>query len=180
MSFLSVISRALRFLLPFVLASAALAKDPDPVPRMSRGDPAMAAAYAKARAGLDDFLSKWRRPAAGMSGFTVKVGLADAPSGGGFVILRPNAPAVGHAEYFWIVNLRASGDEFEGEIGNDPDVLQNVARDQKLRFVKEDVADWMYRQNGRIVGNATACPALAHAPADERKMVMEKYGLACD
>ena len=38
----------------------------------------------------------------------------------------------------------------------------------------------MYLQDGKIVGNATACPALAHASAEERRQMKEQYGLDCD
>jgi len=38
----------------------------------------------------------------------------------------------------------------------------------------------MYLENGRVIGNATACPALAHASAEERRQMKEQYGLACD
>jgi uncharacterized protein YegJ (DUF2314 family) len=75
---------------------------------------------------------------------------------------------------------RTDGAGFSGRLGNDPDELRNVAFGQAIHFTREDIGDWMYRQDGKIIGNATACPALAHASAEERRMMKEKYGLACD
>ncbi len=39
----------------------------------------------------------------------------------------------------------------------------NVTMGQTIHFTRADIGDWMYFQNGKIIGNATACPALAHA-----------------
>ncbi len=49
-----------------------------------------------------------------------------------------------------------------------------------IHFTKEDIGDWTYRQDGKIVGNATACPALMQASAEERQEVKEQYGISCD
>jgi uncharacterized protein YegJ (DUF2314 family) len=51
-----------------------------------------------------------------------------------------------------------------------------------MQFVRKtpDSRDWMYFLNRRMVGNATACPALAHASPEERRIMREQYGLVCD
>ena len=57
---------------------SALASDPNPVPKVPTGDPAMEAAFAHAAAGLDGFFAQWRHPGPGARGFSVKIGLTDA------------------------------------------------------------------------------------------------------
>ena len=158
----------------------ALAGDPNPVPKVPTGDPAMSAAFAHAAAGLDDFFSKWRNPPPGAERFTVKIGLVDTPAAPGYAIIRPGAAAAGLVEWFWTSDLRAEGAGFSAKISNDPDDLRNVSFGQTIHFTRADIGDWMYFQNGKIVGNATACPALAHASAEERRQMKEQYGLDCE
>ena len=169
--------------LMFALAhsAAALADDPNPVPKVPKGDPAMRAAFARAASTLDNFFGKWRHPPPGAERFLVKIGLADSGAPPGYVVIRPGAAGPGGpVEWFWAGDLRREGAGYSAQLGNDPDDLRNVSFGQVVRFVREDIGDWMYYQNGKIVGNATACPALAHASAAERRQMKEQYGLACD
>jgi len=140
----------------------------------------MSAAFARAAAGLDDFLTKWRNPPAGVKSFSVKIGLTDAPGQPGYAVVQPGAAPGAMVEWFWMGNLREEGAGFAAEIGNDADYLHNVAAGDTIRFTRSDIGDWMYIQDGKIVGNATACPALAHASAEERRQVKEQLGINCD
>jgi uncharacterized protein YegJ (DUF2314 family) len=156
---------------------AAFASDPNPVAKVPKGDPAMSAAFAKAAATLDAFLAKWRNPPPGAERFSLKIGLVDTPDAPGYAVVRPGAP--GAVEWFWTNNLSLDGAGFSATLANDPDMLHNVSFGQVVRFTRQDIGDWMYWQDGKIVGNATACPALAHATAEERREMKEKYGLDC-
>jgi len=160
----------------------ALANDPNPVPKVPKGDPAMTTAFARAAAGLDGFLAKWRNPPAGAERFSVKIGLMDTPGAPGYAIVPPDGDGstAGFVEWFWTNHLRAEGTGFSAQISNEAEDLRNVAFGQTIHFTRQDIGDWMYFQNGKIVGNATACPALAHASATERRQMKEQYGLACD
>ncbi len=166
-----------------LLASAhwtsAVADDPNPVAKVPKRDPAMSAAFARAAATLDDFLAKWRDPPAGAERFVVKIGLTDAAGAPGYAVVRPDAPVPGPVEWFWATDLRVNGADFSARLGNDPERLRNVTRGQIVHFARQDIGDWMYRRYGKIVGNATACPALARASAEERREMKEKYGLDC-
>jgi uncharacterized protein YegJ (DUF2314 family) len=159
-------------------AGPALAADPNPVPAVPKGDPAMNAAFARAAATLDAFLAAWRNPPHGAGRFAVKIGLVDTPNAPGYAVAPPGAP--GSIEWFWARDLRAEGAGFSARLANDPDMLRNVSIGQVVRFTRQDIGDWMYWQDNKIVGNATACPALAHASADRRREMKERYGLDCD
>jgi uncharacterized protein YegJ (DUF2314 family) len=156
------------------------ANDPNPVPKVPKGDPAMTAAFARAAAGLDEFFAKWRNPPVGAERFSVKIGLTDAPGAPGYAIVRPGGGAPGFVEWFWTNHLRAEATGFSAQLSNEAESLHNVSFGQTIHFARQDIGDWMYFQNGKIVGNATACPALAHASAEERRQMKEEYGLACD
>jgi uncharacterized protein YegJ (DUF2314 family) len=177
MFFRSVV--ALLALFPF---GVAFALDPNPVPSVPKADPAMSAAFARAAAGLDGFFAKLSDPPRGAERFSVKIGLMDAPGRLGYTIVRPDsAPDMddGVIEWFWVNALRTEGTGFSGKIANDPEYLHNVSAGQMIHFARQDIGDWMYFQNGKIIGNATACPALAHASAAEQRLMAEKYGFDC-
>lgn len=155
-------------------------QDRDPVPRVPRGDPAMAAAFARAAASFEDFLARWRRPPAGAELFSVKIGLRDTPDAPGYAVVPPPAQVDGPVEWFWVSGLRRVGDGFAAEIDNDAELLHNVRHGATIHFGRQDIADWTYFQNGKVVGNFTACPALAHASAAERRDMKERFGIDCD
>ncbi|MGD0184578.1 MAG: DUF2314 domain-containing protein [Roseiarcus sp.] len=160
-----------------LVAGIALAGDPNPVPKVPTGDPAMIAAFAHAAAGLDGFFADWRKPPPRAERFSVKIGLIDTPDAPGYAVVRPGA--AGAIEWFWTKELRVDGAGFSARLANDPDRLRNVSFGQTVHFSREDIGDWMYWRDGKIVGNATACPALAHATAEERRQMKEQYGLDC-
>lgn len=162
-------------LLPF----AALAGNPTPSVHVPKDDAAMRLAFTRARDGLDDFLAKMANPPKGANHFAVKIGLMDSPSSKGVIIVRPGQKSADRAEFFWISDLQSVADGFNGSINNDPETIHGVRAGQFIHFVKDDVADWMYAQDGKIKGNATACPALAHATPTERKKMAEEYGIVC-
>lgn len=172
--FLAVLTAALAV----AAGPAAGVETNDPMANVPHGDPAMAAAYQKAQATLDVFLTAWRHPPAGATGFAIKVGIVDTATPPGFAIVRPGESR-GIVEYFWVGALRETSTGFAGEIHNQPDTVRNLSVGQKIVFARNDIADWTYFQGDRIVGNMTACPALAHASAAERQLMHEKYGLDC-
>jgi uncharacterized protein YegJ (DUF2314 family) len=163
------------------LHSSVFAQDPGPVPIVPKGDPAMKAAFAHAAAGLDEFFTKYRKPPHGSRGYSVKIGLMDTSNPPGYALAHPNDAATNFVEWFWTEGLSIEPNGgFSAPLGNDPDYLHHVKRGQVIHFTREHIGDWMYLQNGKIVGNATACPALAHASIEERRLMMERFGLNCD
>jgi uncharacterized protein YegJ (DUF2314 family) len=162
------------------IGALAFAGGADPVPRVPTGDPAMSAAFARAAATFDDFLAAWRAPPSGAKGFAVKLGLVDSKDGPGFTIVRPDSEPTAIVEWFWRHDLAGDGERFTARIGNEPETLRNVKYGQFVAFTRADIGDWMYWRNGKIVGNATVCPALAYASGEERRQMKAQYGIDCD
>jgi uncharacterized protein YegJ (DUF2314 family) len=155
-------------------------QDREAVPRAPTGDPAMAAGFARAAASFDAFLVTWRAPPPGAKGFTVKIGLRDTSAAPRYAIVPPPALVPDPVEWFWTSGFRRDGDGFAAEISNDADLLHNVLEGATIDFTRQDIGDWMCLQDGKIVGNFTTCPALAHASAAERRQMKEQYGIDCD
>jgi len=151
-----------------------------PTVQIKRNDPSIVAAYSRARAGLDGFLAALDRPPSGATNFVVKIGLADTADGKGLTIIRGAQDTPLKPEFFWVGSIRRKGGGFEGKVANTPEIVRNVSSGQSLYFAKDDISDWMYRQGGKIVGNATACPLVARLPPQERKAVRDETGLDCE
>jgi uncharacterized protein YegJ (DUF2314 family) len=149
------------------------ADDSSNIKQIPVGDPEMAAAAAKARAGLDDFLAKLDSPPAGTQAYSVKIGIID--SGDSFAYTKGGDKS----EFFWIGNIRRDGDGFTGTLGNEPAIVRNVRTGQELTFAKDDIFDWMYIRDRKIVGNITSCPLLLRGPKEELEFYRQNYGLKC-
>jgi uncharacterized protein YegJ (DUF2314 family) len=162
------------------IGAPAFAGGADPVPRVPKRDPAMSAAFARAAATFDVFLAVWRAPPSGANGFAVKLGLVDSKDESGFAIVRPDSEPTAIVEWFWCGDLASDGERFTPRIGNEPETQRNVEYGQLVAFTRADIGDWMYWRGGKIVGNATACPALAYASAEERRQMKAQYGIDCD
>ena len=147
----------------------------DSLKSVPTNDPEMAAASAKARSGLDEFLRMLDNPPDGTTDYSVKIGIVD--QGDGFALT--GLTSVENVEYFWIGNLERATSGFVGTISNDPGVVRNVRAGQRIVFGRSDVFDWMYIDNGKIVGNVTACPILLRGPKEELEYYRQNYGLDC-
>jgi len=142
-------------------------------------DEAMTAAFAKAAASLDEFLAKWRNPPPNAENFGVKIGVVDSNDEPGFAVIEPNARPASRVEYLWVTNLKEDSNGFAARVANEVEYLDNVKLGDVVHFKRSHVADWMYVQDGKIVGNATVCPALAHASAEEKRE-MKEAGIVCN
>ena len=135
----------------------------DAVSLVATGDPAMEAARAKARAGVDGFLALAARPPAGTGKFAVKLAVRDGAQ----------------VEYFWISGFAPKGDGFVGRLDNTPRMVKTVKQGQTMSFRRDDIVDWMYVERGAMKGNFTACALLTQEPAAERADYMRRTGLVC-
>jgi len=161
----------------FTLAAAnAFADDLTKGHMVPLGDQAIADASAKAQANVDQFLAKMFNPPAGTSGFSVKIGIVD--QGSGFALTKDTS--VNAVEFFWILKIVPSGDGFTGVLADTPETVKNISAGQSLRFKKSDIFDWMYFDNGKMVGNFTACPVLKAGPIEDLKSFEQQTGMVCE
>jgi uncharacterized protein YegJ (DUF2314 family) len=67
-----------------------------------------------------------------------------------------------------------------GRIDNTPRSVTNVREGQKISFEESDVVDWLYRENGKMVGNFTACALIKKETPKQAEAFKKEYGLNCD
>lgn len=137
----------------------------DKITFVEKDDPAMLRAFEKARATLDEFLSRAESPAPGESGFAVKVAVKQNDE----------------TEYFWITPFNRKGDRFSGEINNEPQSVTNVKLGQNFEFSRADIYDWTYMDaKDSMKGNFTSCALLTHEPPEQATEFKRHYGLECE
>jgi uncharacterized protein YegJ (DUF2314 family) len=127
-------------------------------------DPHMEAAFKKARATLPEFLALARAPRPTITSMAVKVPI---PHANGF-------------EYFWISPFTIKGERIVGRINNTPRDAKTVRYGQTISFEPSDVVDWLYREDGRTIGNFTSCAILKNEPAHEAEAFKQRFGLECE
>ncbi|RWI97691.1 DUF2314 domain-containing protein [Mesorhizobium sp.] len=125
-------------------------------------DAEMAAAIAKARSSLDDFLALSDAPPPGTGRFKLKVMVVD-----------------GHAtEHFWLPFKRtATG--FVRILANEPKLVRNVVFGQNIEFSKDDISDWGYTRDGHQVGSFTVCVMFKKMSKEEADYMRTQYGFDC-
>lgn len=136
----------------------------DEIVAVPKGDPDMEAAFRQARETLKTFLDLARTPRSTITSMAVKVAVRDG----------------GETEYFWISPFTEQDGRFVGKINNTPRSVHNVKLGQTITFKQSDVVDWLYRENGKMFGNFTACALLKHVPPSEMQAFKREYGLNCE
>ncbi|SFK31481.1 YegJ family protein [Lysobacter sp. cf310] len=141
------------------------AKD-DNVTEVATGDPAMEAAFAKARASLDGFLKLEKDPPPQLSAFSVKVGIEQD----------------GYTEFFWLSDLEETASGYSAIIDNQPERVDRVRMGQRYAFARDEIVDWTYRDDQRqaSLGNFTGCALLSHEPPEQAEAFKREFGLSCD
>jgi uncharacterized protein YegJ (DUF2314 family) len=139
-------------------------------------DQAVADASQKAIAHLDDFLVKLANPPSGTYRYAVKLGIID--QGSGYAITRD--VGLDKVEFFWMIDITKTPAGYVGTLSNTPELVAHVATGQRIPFTRADIFDWLYIDNGKRVGNYTACPVLEAGPVADLKQYEAETGATCD
>jgi uncharacterized protein YegJ (DUF2314 family) len=136
----------------------------DEVANVPDSDPDMQLAFKRARERRSEFLAlvRVKRPTIEM--MAVKIAVHDGDD----------------IEYFWLTPVRVEGDHFVAVIDNTPQLVHNVGLGQSIAFQENEVVDWFYVENGKMIGNFTACAMLKREPADQAEDFKREVGLTCE
>jgi uncharacterized protein YegJ (DUF2314 family) len=128
-------------------------------------DPAMQAAFKKAQATLDDFLSVVNSKNPKIENMAVKIVVKEGKQ----------------KDYLWILPFSQTAKGFKGELNSEPQVIKHLEVGQQVIFTRAAIVDWMYvnTEDHTMHGNFTTCALLTTAPPAEIKEMKEKYGLDC-
>jgi uncharacterized protein YegJ (DUF2314 family) len=116
----------------------------DKVTAVSAEDPEMNAAIATARSKLPDFWRKLEHPAKNESDFCLKVRITDQND----------------TEHFWVSGVEKKDGKIYGTINNDPNSVKSVRLGQRIEVKEDQISDWLFMRNGKMVGNYTLRPLM--------------------
>lgn len=111
----------------------------DPVVNVSTGDTRMNAAMATARSTVGTFTAAMKAPKSGQTAFSVKMPVTDGKE----------------TEHMWLAGVTYDGKAFHGTINNEPETVHTVKMGQAVDVEASKISDWMYVDNGTLVGGYT-------------------------
>jgi uncharacterized protein YegJ (DUF2314 family) len=115
-------------------------------------DPTMSSAIQRARSTVGQFIQALGKPKPSQSSFSVKVTIRDGDS----------------KEYMWLIPVDYDAGRFSGTIDNQPDKVKTIKLGDKITVKKEEICDWMYVDDGKLVGGYTIRALRDLVPANKR------------
>jgi uncharacterized protein YegJ (DUF2314 family) len=134
------------------LSSCSRQSREDRIINVEANDAEMEAAIATAREKLPQFWQVFTHPEKGESDFSLKVRIKD-----------------GHGtEHFWVTEIERKEDgKIFGVINNDPEIVKNVKLNERVAVPEENISDWLYTRDGKMVGNYTLRVLFKQMPPKE-------------
>ena len=111
----------------------------DKVTMVADDDPKMLAAIGQARSSVNTFVAALRAPKPGQSAFSVKMAFTDGKA----------------TEHMWLTDVTYDGRAFHGVVNNDAELVSNVQLGQRATVEPAQISDWMYVEDGKLVGGYT-------------------------
>jgi uncharacterized protein YegJ (DUF2314 family) len=114
-------------------------KGVDKVTLVAADDPKMNAAIEKARYTVNTFIIALKSHRKNEGAFSVKMAFSDGTN----------------TEHIWLDEVRYDGTKFTGIVANDPELVKSVKIRQKASVASGEISDWMYVENGKLIGGYT-------------------------
>jgi uncharacterized protein YegJ (DUF2314 family) len=128
--------------------------EPDLV-RVKDDDGAMNSAMTNARQTLPSFLQALKDPKPNQKGFTIKRGFEEG----------------GPKEHIWVAEVTYDGKVFHGKLANVPVDIKRLKLGDPVTVTPDELSDWMYMEDGKIVGGYTVRVLYGRAsPAEKKEM----------
>jgi uncharacterized protein YegJ (DUF2314 family) len=112
----------------------------DSVIKVADGDAEMNAAISNAKATLTSFITTLHAPQSNQNYFLIKGKFASGDS----------------YEHIWVADISFDGSNFCGVVANEPEKSSGLSFKQKVEVATTNVTDWMYVQDGKLVGGFTS------------------------
>lgn len=131
----------------------------DPVTLSADDDAEMNAAIAKAKETLPQFIDALSNPKSNQSSFSLKMAFRDA----------------GQIEHMFVDAPKFSEGKFTGRLANTPQWVKGLILGQTVEGTADDVSDWMFAQDGKLVGGYVLKLQLARYSPEEREILRLRY-----
>lgn len=143
----------------FIILCGCNRESDDPVVEVQASNEKMNAAMDHARETVNVFIERLTNPQPSDSEFGVKVKIQDGEN----------------VEFLWVSDISFADGAFSGNIANDPQSVKNVRFGQKVSVKSDEISDWKYLDNGKMIGNFTMRVLLEYIPPEQAKAIREQY-----
>jgi uncharacterized protein YegJ (DUF2314 family) len=123
-------------------------------------DQEMAAAMRRAQETLPLFAAALADERPGTRAFAIKKAYSDGK----------------HTEYIWLSRVVRSGEGFEATVDNTPVWLSDVKVGSRAMVERNDVVDWMFVENGTLVGGFTIRVLFFREPPEKQRELERTFG----
>ena len=79
-------------------------------------------------------------------------------------------------EHLWVGDITWDGTAFHGHIDNEPLDVTNVAVGRRVTVSPEDLTDWMFIKNGKLMGGFTMRVLYSRLSADDKAKFDQQAG----
>lgn len=128
--------------------------------RVHDGDKAMHQAVHQAQRTRGKFMAALTAPQPGQTGFAVKKRCIEGNK----------------CEHIWLTDLQFDGRVLRGKIDNRPIEMKSLRVGQKVTVRPEEISDWMYVENGKLVGGYTVRAFYRKLPAAQKRQFAQNVG----
>jgi uncharacterized protein YegJ (DUF2314 family) len=130
---------------------------------LDQGDPELERIRLEAQAEFAAFARRLQSPGLGEGNFRVKCAFpADQGSGFGF-------------EQLWLGNISFKNGRYYGEAANRPYYIRGLNLGDRLAFTEDDITDWMYEQDGLIIGGRSIKLLIERIPELDRDAALNEF-----
>ena len=128
--------------------------------KIADDDKAMERAVQKARKTVAKLIAALRSPKGNLSRFAIKKPFVEGDK----------------VEHLWLKEVSFDGRLFHGKIDNKPVDLQEVRLGQEVAVAPAEISDWMYVQDGRLVGGYTIHAVCKNmSPAEKKEFEKDSH-----
>ena len=135
------------------------ADKPSPAVEVERSDKELEKIAENARQALPIFFRNLARPEAGANNFFVKY---------------PLAADDGASEQVWLGGIRVKDGFYYGRLANTSKLPGGRNKDKLITFDPDKITDWMYIQDGKIIGGRSIKYLLEKTPETQRSEDQKK------
>jgi uncharacterized protein YegJ (DUF2314 family) len=132
------------------------AEQPAPTLHLNQADEELRLIALNAKDTLPIFFRHMLRPAKNESGFCIKYPFR-TDSGSGFSM-----------EQLWLSEISFKDGVYYGVLVNNPFYISSMKKGDTVIFSADEITDWMYAKNGKIIGGRSIKYLLEQIPASER------------
>ena len=131
---------------------ASLRNKPSPTVEIEQSDKEIERIAENARRALPTFFRNLARPETGANKFYIKYSLSTDDG----------------AEQVWLGGIRVKDGVYYGRLANTSSLLGDKKKDNLITFNPDAITDWMYIQDGKIIGGRSIKYLLEKIPEEKR------------